>query len=54
MALKILRIAQAKHRASRTMMKRLKVKNRVLKLEEDQKYAGILPAVRAKKQLQKA
>ena len=49
MALKILKIAQAKHRASRTMMKRLKAEDRVFKLKENQKYTNILPAVRAKK-----
>ena len=53
MASKILRIAWAKRRASRTMIKRLKVEDRVLKLEEDQGYASVLPAVGAKEQLQK-
>ena len=47
---------EAKRRASRTITKRLKTKDnpkKVLKPEENQGYASILPAVGAKKQLQK-
>jgi hypothetical protein len=53
MALKISRIAQAKRRASRTIMKRLKAEDRVLKSEEDQGYASVLPSARAKKRPQR-
>ena len=52
----MLRTTWAKRRASRTRTKRLEAEDnprKVLKPEEDQGYASILPAVGAKEQLQK-
>jgi hypothetical protein len=47
---------QAKRRASRTIAKRLEAGDnpkKVLKPEEDQGYTSVLPAVKAREQLQK-
>ena len=51
-----LRTAQTMRRASRTMTKRLKAEDnpkKALKLEKNQGYASVLPAVGAKKRPQK-
>jgi hypothetical protein len=56
MASRISRITQTTRRASRTRTKRLEAEDnpkKVLKPEEDQGYASILPAVEAKKQPQR-
>lgn len=54
MILKVLKTTQAKCRASRTIIKRLKTEDnpkKAFKLEEDQGYISILPAVEVKEQL---